>query len=699
MKLITLESFYELVSIDDARISPDGTKVVFVRTSIDRSGNKYSRTIWIKDLTSDAPAEPLTGSTKDGSPRWSPDGKRLAFISGRDDKPQVFVLPMSGGEARAVTTHPNGVNSFEWSPDSQRIAFTANMRKDEQDNEDKRNQKSEPADERREVKDAFELKQEKERKEHEEKKRFDPRQITRVPYRTGTTYIEDKWQQIFVVDVPQRFSTPNEAKAFRVTEGESSFTHPSWSTNGESLFSTLTREPDNARWYAYHDVVRVPVSKSESQNKAENVKRLTREGHSCYDPKVSPDGKWVAFQRSLEDRLGHRVRTIAVLSLSEKELQERESHSPTDLTLSLDRSVLTFEWSRDSQHIYFNLEQDGNTRLWRVNLKGETEQLTHLTHDVFSFGTDAGGRVVFVASTPRDPCALFLRETDGTIRPLVQPNEKFLREHVVCDLEEMHYASDEFEIEGWFVKPPGFDENKKYPLVVEIHGGPHVQWTPSFRSMFHEWQMLAQRGYVVFFCNPRGSDGYGEAFTAANWKDWGNGAMRDVMRGVDELIARGFVDTERLCVTGGSYGGYLTTWIIGHTDRFKAAVSQRGVYNLISMRGTTDIPIFNDFESGVTPWEDVNKLWEMSPLAYAPQITTPLLIEHSEQDYRVPIEQAEQLFQALWIMKKTVEMVRWPREGHEISRSGEPKHRLERLKRIVEWFEKYVNSQEIGVRS
>jgi dipeptidyl aminopeptidase/acylaminoacyl peptidase len=436
----------------------------------------------------------------------------------------------------------------------------------------------------------------------------------------------------------------------------------------------------------YADVVRIAIPENGSDKPERGFTRMTGEGHSCYSPKVSPDGKWVAFERFKEDRPGHRNQMLVLIPA--------EGGEAIELTATLDRSAEEFKWSDDSQHLYFTLLKDGNVQLWRVAITNQKiEQLTALTHDVQAFDVDASGRIVFIASTAQDPSALYVREVDGTVLCLYKPNRKFLEEHELGEIEEVTYASDEFTIQGWLIKPPNFEEGKQYPLCVEMHGGPHVMWSPSFRSGFHEWQTLAHKGHLVFFCNPRGSDGYGEAFAAANWKDWGPGPMRDVLRGVDELVKRGIVDEKRLTLTGGSYAGYLAAWIIGHDHRFAAACSQRGVYNLISMRGTTDIPFFNDFESGYTPWEDVKNLWEQSPIAHVPTMQTPLLIEHSEQDYRVPIEQGEQLFAAMRLMNKTVEMIRWPREGHELSRSGEPKHRVERIKRIVEWFEKYTSHE------
>jgi dipeptidyl aminopeptidase/acylaminoacyl peptidase len=593
-----------------------------------------------------------------------------------------------------VASHENGIGSFEWSPDGKRIAFTASLRADEREEEDKKQttdgETAEPTSGQSSVfEKAFEKKQDKEKRDYDEKMKFDPRTISRFPYRTGTSFMDGKWSHVYVTDVPAGFGDDDKTdlKPVRVTEGEDNFALPSWTADGSALISTYTRQIEGPRWYMYADVVRIPIPENAEKPKR-SYTRMTSEGHSCYSPKVSPNGKWIAFERFKEDRPGHRNQVLAIIPAEDEARVE-----PVELTASLDRSVEIYKWADDSQHLYFTLLKDGNAQLWRVAVDGgRIEQLTALTHDVQAFDVDANGRIVFIASTPQDPSALYVREVDGTVLCLYKPNRKFLEEHEFGEIEEIPYTSDEFAIQGWLIKPPNFEDGKQYPLCVQMHGGPHVMWSPSFRSLWHEAQTLAHKGYLVFFCNPRGSDGYGEAFAAANWKDWGPGPMRDVLRGVDEIVKRGFVDEKRLTLTGGSYAGYLTAWIIGHDHRFAAACSQRGVYNLISMRGTTDIPFFNDFESGYTPWEDVKNLWDQSPIAHVPNMRTPLLIEHSEQDYRVPIEQGEQLFAAMKLMNKTVEMVRWPREGHEVSRSGEPRHRVERIRRIVEWFEKYTSN-------
>lgn len=734
MKTVTPSILYDLIDLSDVRISPDGKRVAFVRTSVDRTADAYTRNVWGMTLEGGAEPQPWTASGKDSMPRWSPDGARLAFLSGRGEKPAIYLLP-ERGEAQLAAAHPVGVDGFVWSPDGARLAFTAAVHADERRAEDATDATNAPA----AAVVAFEARQEKERREQAEKKRIDPRTITRVPYRTGVSYTEDRFRQIYVCGAPTR---PGErAAAQRLTAQDAGFGAVSWSRDGRALYSTLTREPENPRWYAFHDVVRLSSQGSGDGEPA--LQRLTAAGHSCTDPRVSPDGRWVAFLRTREQRYGHHVTTLALLPA--------DGGEALDLTEAFDRSVLEFAWSPDGSHLYFTLQSDGGVNLWRVaapaaasledelqavniptNIRGRLlgdlgfsrrlldamqrsnvrtvgewldfraaggvlqeervtgmEQLTRGTHEISSFDAGPDGRIVYVLHTASDPAALCLREPNGVTRVLYAPNSAVLAETALAAVEEIVFSSDEHTVQGWALMPPDFDPLRRYPVVVEIHGGPHAQWSPGTPSLFAEFQVLAARGYIVFFCNPRGSDGYGEAFTAANWKDWGDGPMRDVLSGLGALQARGCVDAERLAITGGSYGGYLTAWIIAHTDRFRAAVAQRGVFNLLSARNTSDIPTFFDFELGVNPWEDASSLWQMSPIAHAQSINTPLLIEHSDLDYRVPVEQAEQLFQALAVMKKTVEFVRYPREGHELSRSGEPGHRVTRLRRITDWFDRF----------
>ncbi|MCL6510101.1 MAG: S9 family peptidase [Anaerolineae bacterium] len=712
MKAITPESLYELILLDDVRVSPDGKYAAFVRTSVDRSGNKYNRTVWIKDLTDRrAPARPLTASTRDGSPRWSPNSAYLAFISTRDDKPQVFVLPMHvPGEAHSITAHPNGVEAFEWSPDGRRIAFLARMRADECEKEDaeavakghplgSENPESDKGSPPK-FKDAWELKREKEQKQHEEEMRLDPRVVSRVPYRTGTTFIEDRYTHIYVTEVPASFAEPNQAQAIRLTpnDGAANFGAPTWSADSRTIYSTYTRDPDSGELFRYADIVRLSAGHADSS--VRRFDRLPLADYTCYTPTPSPNGRWLAFDRSFDDPAAYQPGTLAIAPLLPDGTADMVH--VIDLTAVLDRSLAAFAWSPDSRFLYFTLNKDGAVNLWRARIprtaqsrRIEIQQMTDAVHEISAFDALADGRVVFIASTPGDPSALYELDLQRRIRPLYRPNARFMAEHGIGRVEAVRYSSDGRIIHGWVITPPDFDPARKYPLVVQMHGGPHVMWGAATRSIWHEFQAMAGAGYVVFYCNPRGSDGYGNDFWHANRGDWGDGPMRDVLRGVDLITGRDYIDVERLCLTGGSYAGYLTAWIIGRDHRFAAACAQRGVYNLVSMRNTTDVPFFNDRETGgITPWDDVQALWSMSPISLVPNMRTPLLIEHSEQDYRVPIEQAEQLFQAMRLQKKTVELVRWPREGHELSRNGEPRHRVERIRRIIEWFNTHAYREQ-----
>jgi dipeptidyl aminopeptidase/acylaminoacyl peptidase len=248
-------------------------------------------------------------------------------------------------------------------------------------------------------------------------------------------------------------------------------------------------------------------------------------------------------------------------------------------------------------------------------------------------------------------------------------------------------------VQGWVLRPPGFAPGRSYPLVVHIHGGPHVMWGPSFRSMWHEWQVAAAAGYIVFFCNPRGSDGYGEAWRDAIRAGWGEIDAPDILAGVEQLIASGEVDPARVGVTGGSYGGYMTAWLLSHSERFCCGIAARGVYNLISHHSTSDAHELIEHEFNGYPWELAEELWDHSPLAHAHKITAPLLLLHSELDYRVPVSEAEQLFAFLRRQKKVVELVRYPREGHELTRTGEPDHRADHMRRTLAWLDRYCRPE------
>jgi dipeptidyl aminopeptidase/acylaminoacyl peptidase len=698
----TIDDLYQLGWVEDPRVSPDGRCVAFVRVTVDRVANRYRRAIWLAPTNPDAsraegggPPRRLTaGVASDTAPRWSHDGRRLAFVSDRaGDTPQLFVIDLDGGEAQMVTRAPQGASAPAWSPDDRRIAFLGRANEAERAAEDRGDEQPAPADE-------WELKQAKARREYDEAQRVDPRVVTRLPYRGGTSFYDDRRNHIYLIDAPPHHLAGDEdedaepPRPRRLTDGDMHYAAPVWMPDGTAILTTATRDPEADSIFAYYDLLRVPVPDTGRGEPA----RLTEAGFSYYDPEPSPDGRLIALRRLSDERPMAAGARIAIMPAAGGEL--RDLTAATDLSVE-DRLC----WLPGGDGILFTAAWHGTQVVYRVNLAaGETGRQGDEQPSVlpvfaaagrFVEGFDVGpdGSVAFVTGTAANPCELFLRRPDGREVQLTRINQKLLARRALAPIEEIVYAApDGREVQGWVVYPPDFDAAKLHPLAVHIHGGPHLMWSPGLRSMWHEFQATAARGYVVFFCNPRGSDGYGEEWRDAIHANWGDADAADILSGVDAVIARGGIDPARIGVTGGSYGGFMTVWLIGHSDRFACAVAARGVYNLLSEHSTSDAHELIEFEFDGFPWERYEQLWQHSPLAYAHNISAPLRILHSEQDYRVPISEAEQLFAFLRRRKHVVELVRYPREGHELTRTGEPRHRADHMERTLEWFDRYCTT-------
>jgi len=643
------EDLTRIQFVTDPQLSPDGRRVAFVVTMLSEERDEYLSNIWVVDVAGGAPRRFTAGPRRDLEPRWSPDGSRLAFLSERTakDKLQLYVMPGDGGEATKLTALDNGVSAIAWAPDGARLAFVSPVGgyKEPEGEDEKR--KSRPA-----------------------------RVITSVKYRfNGEGFIYDRRPHVFVVSL-------DGASPTQVTEGDFIDADPTWSPDGESLVFVSARhgarDDDDAS-----DLWRVPA-------KGGTPQRLTATTGPVMLPAFSPDGRTIAFlARAALNAYGRNVQLFTVPA---------DGGQATCLSSALDRSSGALHvrpsWSPDGRSLTVAAEDRGDIGLWRVVATGSAapQRIVGGERVLNGFSASADGRTLaFAASRSVAPAEVFVCGADGgDERRLTDLNRAWVESVALSAPERFRFTRAGFELDVWVMRPAGFVAGQRYPTLLNIHGGPHAQYGHNF---FDEFQVYAGAGYAVVYTNPRGSQGYGEAFTQAVVGDWGGGDYADVMAALDEALARyPFIDPERLGVLGGSYGGFLTSWTVGHTKRFKAACSERAVNCQYTMFGTSDIGhSFNVVElGGPLPWEDMARYIERSPLTYAKDMTTPLLILHSEDDLRCPIEQGEQLFVALKKLKREVRFVRFPGENHEMSRSGKPRHRLERFRHILDWFAKYL---------
>jgi len=645
------EDLYALTSVGDPRLSPDGRRVAYVVNWIDREENGYRAAIWVAPLDgSEEPRQLTSGTRSDSSPRWSPDGRWLAFVSNRDGKDEtahaeLYVLPADGGEPRRLTDGKEGVESIAWSPDSSRIAFARRVRDEAYEEEDDR--------------------------------RRAPRRFTRVFYKLDSVgWTGDRRKHIFVADL--------EGSERQLTNGDCEDGEPAWSPDGARLVFTALR---GERWDV--ELVEALYELEVDADRAE-PKRLTQPDESAGLASFSPDGALIAYVHTPEDGTSPHHSQIAVM--------RPDGSDRRVLTASLDRQCGPYPVGRepvwDGERITFQIEDGGNVHLYAVAADGSAEpELVVGGEQTIGLYDLRGDRLVYTSTTHTRPAELFDR--DGT--QLTSVCDGFVAK---CELAEVErftaVSSDGTEVDAWLVRPPGFDEGKRYPVLLDIHGGPFGQYGTGF---FDEVQVYAGAGYCVLFSNPRGGSGYSEAWGRAirgpidgSGSGWGGVDYEDLMGVVDTALERfDFLDPERLGVLGGSYGGYMTSWIIGHTNRFKAALSERAVNSLVSMFGSSDIGWVFERQFGGDMWDNMDEYLRMSPATYAHEIETPVLIVHSENDLRCNVEQGEHLFTLLRVLGKEVEMLRFPSESHELSRSGSPVHRVLRFEAILEWFGRYLD--------
>ncbi|MFG6121172.1 MULTISPECIES: S9 family peptidase [Thalassobacillus] len=652
-RAVTKEDIFNIQSITDPKWSPDGKGIIFVKTHMEKDKDKYISNLFYYDNTSEQVNQWTYGEQKDIQPQWSPKGDYLAFLSTRNKASQLFVLPLAGGEAKQITTCPNGVSDFEWSPDGNRIAFQGALKPDE----------------------SFDKKTDEEENTNETKPEV--KVINRMKYKgDGAGILSEEYEQIGIIDLKRE-------EIETITKPGHDYGLLAWSPEGKCLMYTAD-EAENKDFSFDSDLVLYDLE-SKTSTIIETDKGFVSDGA------WSPDGRKFAFVFHGQVYKNASHPDILVF--------DKESEETLNATKDLDFPVGDYmsgdiiqgarmpgvQWVNE-ETFYFPVSEYGNVVLYEGNDSGNIKQILDGQQHIYGFDVSSG-KVAATVATSTEPGELYVFDVSQKEKQkLTDYHDAWLSHVEISEPEEFVYRSvDSWDVHGWIMKPIEFDETERYPLIYQVHGGPHAMYGNTF---FHEMQWLASQGYMVAYINPRGSHSYHQEFVDAVRGDYGGNDYVDVMNGLDHLLEKyEFIDEQRLGLTGGSYGGFMTNWIVGHTDRFKAAVTQRSISNWISFYGVSDIGYYFSEWQIKADLRNIKKLWEHSPLAYVDEIETPLLIIHSEQDLRCPIEQAEQLFIALKRQEKDTEFVRIPEADHNLSRTGKPSLRLERLQHLLRWFE------------
>ncbi len=660
---VTSRDVLNLRTIEGLDLSRDGERLCWAVRKADRETNSYRSDLWASGWRT-KPRRITFSDCCDEHPRWSPDGRYLAFLSdrGASDVRQVWIMPSDGGEPRRVTAADEGVVEFAWSPAGDALALVAPLNLRAQGN--------------RGCTDLY------------KKYNRDTRVITRLQYRwDGRGYFDGIRNHLAVVEFFETSMNP-ETPEF-LTEGPFDVSSPSWSPDGKSLAFSTNMHPDS-------DAQRRTDIYVISRDAGEAVNLTCSEGPADH-PVWSPDGGTVVFvghDRPSGDYSTDRLWAVAADGSDPRSLTAEWDHPVGDLSLGDVRGSGSQKpiFSGDGRRVYFIASVRGESQIYCLELQQSClRAVTSGPQNISGFAVSAG-RAAAIVARPLSPSCLALGEITGSqLRVAADPNEEIIREMKLSQPERFSFVTDgDVEIDAWVMRPVGCRPGEKYPTVLQIHGGPMVMYGDGF---FHEFQLLTSRGFAVVYCNPRGSQGYGEDFCAAIEGDWGKLDYSDVISCVDEAVEMyGFIDPDRLGVAGGSYGGFLTNWVITHTDRFAAAVTMRSLVNRHSEFATGDIGYLSDEEMGGFPWEVPVDYLKASPIYHVDRCTTPTMIIHSDMDLRCPVEQAEQLYVCLKRLGVDTEFVRFSGESHGLSRGGKPWHRVFRLDKIIEWFEKYLTA-------
>jgi dipeptidyl aminopeptidase/acylaminoacyl peptidase len=657
---IAAEDLYILQSLSDVRISPNGGHVVYRLQRVDKKTEKKYGNLWIVPTGDGEPCQFTFGDQSDSSPLWSPGGSSIAFLSNRENKEkpeQIFIIPFNGGEARKLTSIEGEINIVDWSSDGRKLLCT--IRKT----------------------DAEVL----EREKDEQKKKLGvvARHYDRLFYKLdGYGYLPHERTHIWLVDA-------RTGKGKQLTDSPiHDETNPVFSPDGKSIAFTSNRSVEPDAHPDCDDIFIMPADGGAPR-------KLETPVGSKYMLSFSPDGKWLAYLGAEGENEGYKSTSLWVMPLDgskpARNLTERyDLHAMADVITDYGSAeTVPPVWSNDGKYIYFQAAIHGSTVLKRISMDGK--EMTEIIGEGGALGTfsfdKAQKHLAYFYGLMQDTPQVHLREMDGTtIHYLTHINYDIFSSIKLPKVEEVWYkGADGTDLQGWIMFPPNFDPNKTYPSILEIHGGP---WTQYGKFFMHEFNYFASNGYVVYFTNPRGGRGYGEKHSKAIWGAFGGADYDDLMAFTNLVAKKPYIDTKRMGVTGGSYGGFMTLWIVGHTNRFKSAVAQRSVTNWVSMWGSSDFNwIFQSWAKSGSPQEGMDRLWNMSPIKYLGEAKTPTLIIHNEHDHRCPIEQGEQAFVALKRAGVETEFVRFPEEPHGLSRTGRTDRRIARLNHILRWMD------------
>ncbi len=635
-KRMTIEDALAIKQIGAPQFSPDGKRIAYTISEWDKKENRRISHIWLVSADGGPTARLTNGDKGESSPQWSPDGSRIAFLADRDKGAQVWIIHVDGGEAEKLTSEENNVQSFRWSPDGKSVAFvTRNTPKDKAEREKRK------------------------------KDKFD----------TIVVDSDFSFSHLWTINVETK-----EKK--RLTDGDFSVSGQQWSPDGSSIAFVMSKS--GAQESSYIDI-------SEDRNTDIYIvsagggapRQLTNNLGPDSSPQWSPDGKQIAYTSNPEPKSWAAKTDVLLIPAA--------GGATRNLTKDFFESAgFGLAWAPDGRSLYFSSGAGMYAHIYSVLAEGgKAAKITRENRNYGGFdvaGSAAEPKITYTVNdsmTPDDIWVAPLKQMDQAKKVTwVNPE---IKDFALGETSVIRWKGpDDFDIEGLLVKPIGYEEGKRYPLILQIHGGPYGRFSDTFNSRAQVW---AANGYAVLMPNPRGSTGYGVKFTTANVGDWGGKDFKDIMAGVDAVVAKGVADPGKLVVMGGSYGGFMTFWTVTQTDRFKAAIGHAGISDWYSFHGQSDIPGLMEYGFVGQPWTSAETYRKWSPMTYVDRVKTPIIITHGERDLRVPIAQAEQYYRAL--KKRGVEVIflRYPREGHGIQ---EPNHQIDLFERQLAWFDSHL---------